>query len=162
VDAAAAEATIPELVTVALARSRVRDGDVLVVGSTSGTAALPVELCRQASARGLRTIALTAVEYSTRLAPRHPSGMRLADVGDVVIDSAAPYGDGMLLLDGLEHPCCPFSGIGDVTALWAVVARAIELVAADGPAPTVYPSVNLPDGPPLLERAQARFRDLGF
>ena len=161
VDASAVEATVPELVTAAFARSRLRRGDVLIVGSTSGTAALPVELCQRAAAAGLATIALTALEHSTRLAPRHPSGKRLADVGEIVIDTAAPYGDGLLLLEGLEHPCCPFSGIGAVTALWAVVARAIELATAEGTSPTVYPSVNLPDGPQLVERAQARYEKLG-
>lgn len=161
VDMAAAEATTPELVTVALSRSRVRRGDVLVVGSVSGTAPLPVELCRQAAERGLLTIAVTSIEYSTRLVSRHPSGLRLGDVADIVIDNAAPYGDGMLLLDALVHPCCPFSGVGAVTALWAVVARTSELLAADGLPPTVLPSVNLPDGPELLERALARYKDLG-
>ena len=135
---------------------------MLIVASTSGTAALPVELCQRASERGLTTVALTSIEYSTQLAPRHPSGKRLADVGDIVIDSAAPYGDGLLDMDGVAHPCCPFSGIGAATALWAVVARAIELVTADGTAPTVYPSVNLPDGPTLVDRARARYADLGF
>lgn len=161
VDGSAVEATIPELVTAAFARSRLQAGDVLIVGSTSGTAALPVELCQRATDRGLATIALTSIEYSTRLVPRHQSGKRLADVGDIVIDTAAPYGDGLLLLDGLDHPCCPFSGIGAVTALWAVVARTIELVTAEGTAPTIYPSVNLPDGPQLVERARARYADLG-
>jgi uncharacterized phosphosugar-binding protein len=162
VDGPAVEATIPELVTAAIARSRLERGDVLIVASTSGTAVLPVELCQRAKDRGLTTVALTSIEYSTRLAPRHPSGKRLADVGDIVIDSAAPYGDGLLQVDGVEHPCCPFSGIGAVTALWAMVARAIELVAAEGTAPTVYPSVNLPDGPALVERARARYIELGF
>lgn len=162
VDAIAVESTIPDLVTAVFARSRLERGDVLIVASTSGTAALPVELCQRAAERGLTTVALTSIEYSTQLAPRHPSRKRLADVGDIVIDSAAPYGDGLLRMDGVEHPCCPFSGIGAVTALWAVVARAIELVTAHGTAPTVYPSVNLPDGPALVEQARARYADLGF
>ena len=162
VDTSAVEATIPELVTAALGRSRLRPGDVLVVASTSGTAALPVELCQRASAHGVTTIALTAIEYSIRLDPRHPSGVRLADVGDIVIDSAAPYGDGMLRLDGLDHPACPFSGIGAVAALWAVEARAIELAAADGMPPTIYPSVNLPNGVELVEGARERYAALGF
>ena len=80
----------------------------------------------------------------------------------IVIDSAAPYGDGMLRLDGLDHPACPFSGIGAVAALWAVEARAIELLAADGQPPTVYPSVNLPDGPELVDQARDRYAALGF
>jgi uncharacterized phosphosugar-binding protein len=160
-DRAAAEAVTTELVAVALASSRTRPGDVLVVGSVSGNAPLPVELCLQAGERGLRTIAVTSVEYSARLAPRHPSGLRLADVAEIVIDNGAPYGDAALPLAGIEQPCCPFSGVGAVAALWAVVARTVELVVAAGPAPTVFASVNLPDGPERLERSRSRYRDLG-
>ena len=161
VDAAEAAATIPELVTAALASSRTRPGDVLVVGSVSGTAPLPVELCRQARDRGLVTIAVTSIAYSTALEPRHPSGRRLAEVAAIVIDNGAPYGDAALALDGVDHPCCPFSGVGAVAALWAVVARTVEILAADDLAPTVFASINRPDGPELLDEARARYRELG-
>jgi uncharacterized phosphosugar-binding protein len=161
VDAAAAEGAVPKIVAAALASSRTQPGDVLVLGSVSGTASLPVELCRQARDRGLRTIAVTSVAYSSALAARHPSGLRLAEAADIVIDNGAPYGDATLGLDGVEHPCCPFSGVGAVTALWAVVARTVELLAADDRPPTVFASINLPDGPDLLEKARARYRDLG-
>ena len=83
---------------------------MLIVASTSGTAALPVELCLRAAERGLTSVALTVdrVLDAARAAPSVRK--RLADVGDIVIDSAAPYGDGLLRMDGVEHPCCPFSG----------------------------------------------------
>ena len=45
----------------------------------------------------------------------------------------------------------PFSGVGAVTALWAVVARTIELLAAEHLEPTVFASINLPDGPGCLD-----------
>jgi len=161
VDAAEAAAAIPELITAALASSRTRPGDVLVVGSVSGTAALPVELCRQAGERGLVTIAVTSIAYSTALESRHPSGRRLAEVATIVIDNGAPYGDAALAFDGVDHACCPFSGVGAVAALWAVVARTVEILAAADLAPTVFASINLPDGPELLEEARARYRELG-
>ncbi len=160
-DAEAAQAAIPALVEAALASSRVRPGDVLVIGSVSGNAPLPVELCRQARDQEVRTIAVTSLAYSSRLEPRHASGMRLAEVAEIVIDNGAPYGDAALELDGTDHACGPFSGVGAVTALWAVVARTVELLTADGLPPTVFASINLPDGPQLLEEARARYRDLG-
>src|SRR5438309_8480644 len=52
-------------------------GDVLIIGSVSGTGWRLVELALQAKARGLTVIALTAPAHSGRLAPQHPSGKRL-------------------------------------------------------------------------------------
>jgi len=36
-----------------------------------------------------------------------------------------------------------------------------ELLVADDRAPTVFASINRPDGPALLEEALVRYRDLG-
>ena len=130
-------------------------------GASPGPRPSPSSSAGRPRDRGLRTIAVTSVAYSSALAARHPSGLRLAEVADIVIDNGAPYGDATLALDGVEHPCCPFSGVGAVTALWAVVARTIELLAAEDLPPTVFASINLPDGPELLETARARYRELG-
>jgi uncharacterized phosphosugar-binding protein len=156
------ERGVRELVAAALSRSNVRKGDVLIIGTVSGVSPLPVELCLQAKAAGTVAIALTSVTYSSRLEPRHPSGSRLREVADLVIDNTAPYGDAMLELDDVEHPCCPFSGLAAAAALWALVAELCEVMTAAGTPPTVFPSINLPDGPELYEKARKRFEERGY
>jgi len=140
---------------------QLRSGDVLIVGSVSGKSATIVELALQARAHGLTVIALTAVAYSSRLTSEHPSGRRLFEAADLVLDNHAPYGDAMLTVEGLDTPICPASGIGAAYVLWGVTAGIIEELLSRGLTPTVYPSVNLPDGPERVREAEERALEKG-
>lgn len=141
---------------------QLRRGDLLFVGSVSGKSANVVELALQARAHGLTVIAITALAYSSQLLSEHPSGQRLYEVADLVLDNGAPYGDAMLEVTGLEYPVCPASGIGAATLMWAVVAGIIDEMLAQGLRPTVFPSVNRPDGPTLVSRVAAEALDKGY
>jgi len=155
------ERGIRQLIEAAIARSNLRAGDVLIIGSVSGNSAAVVELCQQAQELKLATIAVTAVEYSKNLVARHRSGKKLFETADLVIDNGAPFGDAILQIEGLDEPCCPFSGIGAVVSLWALVAATCEILVEAGSAPTVFPSINRPDGPERYEEAKQRFAELG-
>lgn len=141
---------------------QLRAGDVLFVGSVSGKTANVVELAIQARAHGLTVIVLTALAYSSRLRSEHPSGKHLYEVGDLVLDNHAPYGDAMLSVEGLEYPICPASGIGAATVLWAVCAGIVEEMLARGLMPSVLPSVNRPDGWTLVRQVEAEALRKGY
>lgn len=144
------------------ATDQLRPGDVLFVGSVSGKSANVVELAHQARLHGLTVIALTSLAYSSRLASEHPSGKRLYEVADLVLDNHAPYGDALLEVDTLEYPICPASGIGAAVILWAVVAGTVEEMLRRGLQPTIYPSVNRPDGKTLVSQVEAEARRKGY
>jgi uncharacterized phosphosugar-binding protein len=141
---------------------QLRPGDVLFVGSVSGKTANVIELALQARAHGLTVIALTALAYSSRLASEHPSGKHLYEVADLVLDNHAPYGDAMLEVEGLDYPICPASGIGAATILWAVVAGIVDEMLKSGLKPTIFPSVNRPDGKTLVSQVEAEARRKGY
>ena len=141
---------------------QLRPGDVLFVGSVSGKSANVVELAIQARARGLKVIAVTAMAYSPQLESQHPSGKRLFEAADLVLDNHAPFGDGMLTIEGLDYPALPASGFGAVTLLWGVVAGVIETLLAQGLKPSIYPSVNRPNGPALVDRVDAEALEKGY
>jgi len=141
---------------------QLRRGDLLFVGSVSGKTAHVVELARQARAHGLTVIAVTSLAYSSQLASEHPSGQRLYEAADLVLDNGAPYGDAMLTVTGLDYPICPASGLGAATLLWAVVAGIVEEMLARGLKPTVYPSVNRPDGKALVSQVDAEALRKGY
>ncbi len=162
VDGQTTPETVRAIVRAALDRSRIVPGDVLIIGSVSGKAPFPVELALQARERGIYTIALTALDYSSRLASEHESGKRLFEVVDLVIDNAAPYGDGMMQMEGLEEPFCPASGIGAAVALWAVVAGIIERMVQAGKSPTVFASINRPDGQQRYREGIERYKREGY
>ena len=141
---------------------QLRPGDVLFVGSVSGKTPNVIELAIQGKAHGLKVIGLCSLAYSSRLAPEHPSGKKLYEVADLVLDNQAPYGDGMMAVEGLAYPVCPASGIGAAAVMWAVVAGTIEEMLARGLTPTVFPSVNLPDGKTVLAQVEAEALRKGY
>ena len=55
-------------------------GEVVLIASTSGRNAVPVEMAMEAKKRGLSVIALTSSLFSREVAPRHPGGKKLMDI----------------------------------------------------------------------------------
>lgn len=142
--------------------NQLRAGDILFVGSVSGKSANVVELALQARQHGLKVIAITALAYSPKLASEHPSGKHLFEVADLVLDNGAPYGDAMIDVQGLDYPVLPASGIGAAAVMWAVTAGIIEELQARGLKPTVFPSVNRPDGKTLVSQVEAEALRKGY
>jgi uncharacterized phosphosugar-binding protein len=142
--------------------NQLRTGDVLFVGSVSGKTANVVELALQARTHGLTVIALTSLAYSPSLASEHPSGKHLYEAADLVLDNHAPYGDAMLTAPGLDYAVCPASGIGGAVVMWAVVAGILDEMLARGLKPTIFPSVNRPDGKLLMTKVEAEAMQKGY
>jgi uncharacterized phosphosugar-binding protein len=132
------------------------------VGSVSGKTANVVELALRAKEHGLKVIVITALAYSSRLVSEHPSGKHLYEAADLTLDNHAPYGDAMLTVEGLDYPICPASGMGAVTVLWAVVAGLVEEMLARGLKPTIFPSINRPDGKALVGQVEAEALSKGY
>lgn len=161
-DAAADETLSYAYIEHVFQTNQLRPGDVLIAGSVSGKTANVVELALQAKAHNLTVIALTAPAYSSRLVSEHPSGKRLFEIAELVLDNKAPYGDAMLEVEGLDYPALPASGLGAAITLWAMSAALIEELQARGLKPTVYPSINRPDGRSLVDEVEAEARRKGY
>jgi uncharacterized phosphosugar-binding protein len=146
----------------ALRASNVRPGDVIIIGSVSGRTALQVELALQAREMGIPTIALTAVAHSSQLTSEHPSGKRLFEATDLVLDHPTEYGDAMFTVPGLEYPVIPSSGILGAVMLWSVAAGIIDRMVAAGMPPTVFRSVNLPGGGDMIKAVEQQYVEKGY
>ena len=102
-------------------------------------------------------IAVTSLEHTNAVTPKHPSGKRLAEVADVVIDTLAPYGDTTLTLgDGI--------GVGAVSSITAAfIAQVLTIMVAErlvqaGKTPPVYISANIPGGDEHNHALEDRYR----
>lgn len=130
--------------------------DVFVLVSSSGVNGAVVELAMLVRDRGHPLIALTSVEHSTRMTSRHPSGRRLLDLADVVLDNGAPYGDAILDLPGGGT----YGAVSTITsALLAqmVVVEAVAGLVALGEIPPVYRSVNVTGGDEHNKALESRY-----
>jgi uncharacterized phosphosugar-binding protein len=126
--------------------SPARSGDALVIISLSGRNSLPVEMAMNARALGLKVIGVTSVAYATETKSRHVSGTFLKDHCDVVIDSKIAVGDAELTLDGVDAPFGPASSVVTNALMQAMVAAAIEELAARGIQPPLLRSGNVDGG----------------
>jgi uncharacterized phosphosugar-binding protein len=115
--------------------------DIFVIASNSGVNGVVVALALLVKERGHDLIAVTSLEHSGRVAPLHPSGKRLCDIADVVLDNGAPYGD--VALPG------QVGAVSSVTAAvlaQMVVAEVAARIAETGQTPPIYLSANIPGG----------------
>ncbi|GAA1908204.1 sugar isomerase domain-containing protein [Lapillicoccus jejuensis] len=140
-----------------------RPGDVFLIASNSGGNGSIVELARIVKDRGHPLVAVTSMQHTQGITSRHPSGRKLWELADVVLDNGAPYGDAVLPLPGGGAAC----GISSITAALLaqmVVADAIALLLERGVTPPVYLSANIPGGDEhnrgLEERYAGRLRRL--
>ncbi|MEU8248653.1 SIS domain-containing protein [Nonomuraea sp. NPDC048916] len=130
--------------------------DVFVLVSSSGVNGAVVELATIVREHGHPLIALTSVEHSRRMASRHPSGGKLLDLADVVLDNGAPYGDSILELPGGGG----YGAVSTITsALLAqmVVTEAVARLVALGETPPVYLSANVAGGDEHNRALESRY-----
>lgn len=151
-----------ETIRFAVKAGNLRAGDVLVLGSVSGRNRGPVELALCARAMGVKIIAITSRLYTAKVTSLHPSGKKLCDVADVVIDNGAPYGDAAVEVPGYAEKMLPVSGVGAMAAGWMVWGRVMEKMAAAGVPPTTFISINRHDGKDHYDRNLAEFNRRGY
>lgn len=151
-----------EAVRLAVKSGALRAGDVLVLGSVSGKSAKPVELTLACREHGVKVIGFTSMVYTAKVESAHPSGKKLCDVVDVVIDNGAPYGDAAVEISGLDRNALPVSGVGMSVAGWMIWGRAIEKMASAGDPPTVFMSFNRARGREIYDISLAEYKTRGY
>ena len=129
-----------------LKQNHVQEGDLLIIHSVSGRNNAPVELAIEAGKVGINTVCITNLEYSSQVTSRHPSGKRLFEVCDYVIDNCGVKGDAAVTLEGLPEKIGPTSTAVGTALINAVVIEAVEQMIADGIVPPVFMSANLDGG----------------
>jgi uncharacterized phosphosugar-binding protein len=134
----------------------VEPGDVFVFASNSGVNGSIVEFATLVKERGHGLIAVTSLAHSAGVDSRHPSGRKLSDIADVVLDNGAPYGDATLPLPGGGA----VGAISSITAALLAQQVAVEVVrrmVEAGEAPPVYLSANIPGGDEHNHKLEARY-----
>jgi uncharacterized phosphosugar-binding protein len=135
----------PDIVAELWKISPIHPGDVLIIASNSGVNGSVVGMALLAKEQGHGLIAVTSLQHTARVAPKHSSGLRLSEIADVVIDNLAPYGDATLNLPGGV-------AVGSVSSITsAFIAQLLTIGVAErmngkGRLPPLYLSANIPGG----------------
>lgn len=119
--------------------------DIFLIASNSGVNGSIVGLALIAKERGHKVIAVTSLEHTNAVETKHPSGMRLSEIADIVIDNRAPFGDTTLEVSG-------GGGVGAVSSITAayiaqlLTIETVQCLVRAGKKPPIYVSANIPGG----------------
>ncbi len=137
---------LPGLGAELLDGSRAQKGDLLILFSTSGRNAVIIDMALRASEKKIKTIAVTALAYTSSVTSRHSSGRKLADICDIVIDSCVPVGDAAVEVPGFPGRLAPLSSVAGCAIVNALVAETVAILCERGIEPPVFMSANVDGG----------------
>lgn len=133
------------------------EGDLLIIHSVSGRNGVPVEMAIAAKEKGAVTVAITNIEYSSAQSSRHPSGKRLYEVCDIVIDNCGCFGDAAVEVDGFAGKVSPTSTVTGAAVINSIVAEATAIFIERGTEAPVFMSANIDGGDEYNDRVMKRF-----
>jgi uncharacterized phosphosugar-binding protein len=117
--------------------------DVILLVSTSGRNAFPIEMAMAAQEAGLKVIGMTSMDYTTAVASRHSSGKKMYQYCDVVLDNLTVPGDAVLEDDRMPQKVGPTSGWIGCLLLQALMVEVAERMYEKGMTPPIYIAGNL-------------------
>jgi len=138
---------------------RPKAGDALILVSTSGRNAVPVELAQEAKKRGMTVIGVTSRAYTAAAPSRHPSGKHMHDFADIVIDNLSEPGDASIEVPGLGLKMGPTSTSVGCAILHALAMETVALLVEKGHTPPVFMPANYPGGTEHNERLIEQYGD---
>ncbi len=118
-------------------------GEVLIVISNSGKNTSPIDVALYAKQKGLTVVALSCLAMSRATSSQHPSGKRLFEVADRVLDNGGVPGDAIVeIADGIKAG--PTSTLIGCSVLNWLMLAVIEWLKTNRHPLPVLRSQNLP------------------
>jgi uncharacterized phosphosugar-binding protein len=118
-------------------------GEVAIVISNSGKNGSPIDVALYARDKGLTVVAVTCLAMSRATPSQHPSGKRLFECADHVLDNGGVPGDAIVEIgDGVNAG--PTSTLIGCSVLNWLMLSVIDWLKAEGHSPPILRSQNLP------------------
>ncbi len=109
----------------------IKPQDVFIVISNSGINGIVIDIADLAKKNGHKVIIITSMKHTLAEEPRHPSGKKLYEFGDIVIDNCGPHGDALIKTEGVAK-VCSVSSICNNCIAQSMAARIIEILMEKG------------------------------
>ena len=123
--------------------SKVREKDALIVISNSGRNSVPVEMAIEAKKAGVLVIGLVNLDHSKKVESRSPSGKKLYEVCDFVLDNCGELGDATIKVKDKPFTLGPTSTVAGAIVLQALVIQIVEKIIEKGQEPAMLMSANV-------------------
>lgn len=131
--------------------------DSALVVSSSGCNVVPVEMAELFREQGVRVVAIVSRAHADVSTSRHPRGVKLHEVADLVLDTGAPAGDAMVRVPGLDTPVSPGSTIGGCLLVNAIKAEVANRLTRAGHPPKVLTASALVGSPRATELFESAY-----
>ena len=149
---------LPGLADIIYDNYKIVDGDIMIISSNSGRNAVPIEMAMRAQKEGIYVIAVTNLKQSQATTSRHPSGKKLYEFADCIIDTCIPAGDALQNINGIKTG--PGTSIIGMFLLNTIVSEAIQICADEGIKVPVFQSQNVDgyDNDSIYEKYDGRIK----
>ncbi|MFP4078281.1 MAG: sugar isomerase domain-containing protein [Candidatus Izemoplasmataceae bacterium] len=127
-------------------KTPIQKDDVIITHSVSGRNTVMIDFVDAAKKRGAKIIALTNLTYSKEVESRHPSGKRLFELADLVIDNHGDKGDAAMKFEGMDQKVAPTSTVVGATIVNSMVTGLTQKLLDNGKDVPVLYSANLDGG----------------
>jgi len=114
--------------------------DAFIIISTSGIRPLIVEMAEGVKQRNMPVIAVVSRLHSEATSASQPSGKKLVDIADIVLDNQCPPGDCIIELEGLEWRTGPVSTVTGGMLMNMLRVSVAEKLLELGHPPILLPS----------------------
>ena len=131
----------------------ITDKDLIIIVSTSGKNAVPVEMARVASKNSVKSIAITSSAY---FAGKSGSPM-LYECADMYIDNCVPHGDAVMEISGEEVKMGSVSTAASSFVLQTILMSGADTAGKNGKIPPVYMSGNIEGGAEFNKKLIKRY-----
>lgn len=137
---------LPGYASVILRESPLKAGDVLMIHSVAGRNPVAVELAISARQMDVIVIGITSMDYAEHVDSRDPSGKKLHEVSDLVIDTCGDLGDASISMDGVAQKVAPTSSILGSFIANCILIQTCQYLLDAGVIPPVFQSANVDGG----------------
>ena len=138
------------------------EGDILIVHSVSGRNPVTIEMANTAKLRGATVIGITNMSYSGKVTSRHPSGKKMYDLCDIVIDNHGEIGDACISLENAPQKVAPTSTVIGATILNSIFSEAAKLIseATNGEMIPIFASANMDHGDEFNKKLFNKYKEV--
>ena len=129
--------------------------DTMWIFSHSGINVVNIDVALRARELGMKVVVAGSREGFRLTNSRHPSGNKVFDLADVVIDTCVPAVDASVPVAGHVDRVGPLSTVAFLAVVWMTVTTVAEILAKRGVHLYIHPSHNIPGDTTAMDRLNA-------
>ena len=145
--------------SIVLNNTAIREGDVLILHSVSGRNAAAIEMAIESKRRGILTVGITNMTYTSAVTSRHSSGKKLFELCDIVIDNCGDFEDSSMTLPGMTQKIAPTSSVIGCSIVNMLLIRTVECLVELGMEPPIFRSANVDGGAEYNKTLFEKYKD---